>query len=161
FGPKLEAQAWCLKAKLRLCTGPCARWRPALAIRRKCVSLLFVLLCSILFSASTRAGDEWQPIDPAELKMTSEPLAPGAPAIYLYRQVDRDESGRDSNEKNYVRIKILTEEGRKYGNVEIPFEKGGYTISALHGRTIHPDGSIVNFDGKTFENTIVKSKSVK
>ena len=56
--------------------------------------------------------------------MTSEPLAPGAPAIILYRQVDRDESGTDSHEDNYIRIKVLTEEGRKYANVEIPFFKG-------------------------------------
>ena len=44
--------------------------------------------------------------------MTSEPAAPGAPAIYLYRQVDRDDEG--DREYNYVRVKILTEEGRKY-----------------------------------------------
>ena len=46
--------------------------------------------------------------------MTSEPLAPGAPAIILYRQVDRDDNGRTSHEDDYIRIKILTEEGRKY-----------------------------------------------
>src|SRR5208282_3677254 len=156
FGPKLEAQAWCLKAKLRLCTGPCARWRPALAIRRKCVSLLFVLLCSILFSASTRAGDEWQPIDPAELKMTSEPLAPGAPAIYLYRQVDRDDVRAE--ETVYARIKILTEEGRKYADVEIPFVKQQGNISGLRARSIRPDGTAVNFDGKVYEKTVVKAR---
>lgn len=93
--------------------------------------------------------------------MTSEPLAPGAPAVYLYRQVDRDDSGRATAEYNYVRIKILTEEGRKYGNVEIPFEKGRYSVAGIHARTIHPDGSIINFDGKVFENTIVKSKTLK
>ncbi len=132
-----------------------------MAIRRVCVSLFFVLLVSTLYSASARAGDEWQPIDPAELKMTSEPLAPGAPAIYLYRQVDRDDSKPEASEYNYVRIKILTEEGRKYGNIEIPFDKEAFHVGALHARTIHPDGSIVNFEGKVYENTIVKSKSWK
>ena len=130
-----------------------------MAIRRKCVSLLFVLLFSTLFSVGARAGDEWLPIDPVELRMTSEPLAPGAPAIYLYRQVDRDDSKADTTEYNYVRIKILTEEGRKYGNIEIQFEKANFHVSAIRARTIHPDGTVVNFDGKVYENTIVKSKS--
>jgi len=130
-------------------------------MRRMYFFPLVILLLSTLFSASARAGDEWLPIDPAELKMTSEPLAPGAPAIYLYRQVDRDDKGWASTEYNYLRIKILTEEGRRYANIEIPFDKTGYKVSGIRARTIHPDGSIVNFDGKVYENTIEKSKSLK
>jgi len=127
-----------------------------------CVSLLFVLIFSTIFSASAQAGDEWLPIDPAELRMTSEPLAPGAPAIYLYRQVDRSDAGRTRHtEFNYFRIKILTEEGRKYANVEIPYSRAVSQISGIRARTIHADGSIVNFEGKILENTIVKSKAQK
>jgi len=133
-----------------------------LAIRRMCVSLPFVLIFSTIFSASAQAGDEWLPIDPAELRMTSEPLAPGAPAIYLYRQVDRSDAGRTRHtEFNYFRIKILTEEGRKYANVEIPYSRAVSQISGIRARTIHADGSIVNFEGKILENTIVKSKAQK
>jgi hypothetical protein len=127
-----------------------------------CVSLPFVLIFSTIFSASAQAGDEWLPIDPAELRMTSEPLAPGAPAIYLYRQVDRSDAGRTRHtEFNYFRIKILTEEGRKYANVEIPYSRAVSQISGIRARTIHADGSIVNFEGKILENTIVKSKAQK
>ena len=131
--------------------------------KRICVRNLCVLTFCLFFLVFKPAfgSDEWQPIDPADLKMTSEPLAPGAPAIYLYRQVDRDDKGTASTEYDYLRIKILTEEGRKYGNVEIPFDKDGYTVANIRARTIRPDGSIVNFDGKVFENTIVKSKTLK
>jgi Domain of Unknown Function with PDB structure (DUF3857) len=123
---------------------------------------LFLLLGSLCFShRSVHAGDEWLPIDPAELKMTSEPKAPGAPAIYLYRQVDRDDSGTSTSEHDYNRIKILTEEGRRYADIEIPFSKESYNVSRIKARTIHPDGSIVNFDGKVFEKTVVKSKTLK
>lgn len=130
---------------------------------RRCAGLFLLVLLSGLYLSqrAVQAGDEWLPIDPAELKMTSEPQAPGAPAIYLYRQVDRDDNGRASSEYNYNRIKILTEEGRKYGNIEIPFRKQSYNVSGIKARTIHPDGTIVNFDGKVYENTIVKSKSLK
>src|SRR5205823_14262314 len=89
--------------------------------------LLLVLALLLFVGAAVRrarpvsAGDEWQPITPEELKMTREPKAPGAPAVILYRQVDRDDSSvRTPHEYNYVREKIFTEEGRRYANVEIP-----------------------------------------
>jgi hypothetical protein len=105
------------------------------------------------------AGDEWLPILPEELKMTSLPEAPGAPAIYLYRQVDRDDPA--SHEYNYLRIKILTEEGRKQADIEIPFLKNQSGIHGIKARTIRPDGTVINFDGKAYEKTIVKAKGLK
>lgn len=94
--------------------------------------------------------------------MTSEPQAPGAPAIILFRQVDRDDRGRTAHENDYFRIKILTEEGRKYADVEIPyFRSSGNSLSDIRARTIRPDGSIANYEGKVFEKSIVKAKGVK
>jgi len=108
------------------------------------------------------SGDEWMPISPEELKMTSEPKAPGAPAIILYRQIDRDDSSsRTPHEYNYVREKIFTEEGRKYADVEIPFFKEQANIQGIKARTIRPDGTIVNFDGKIYEKEIVKARGLK
>ena len=104
---------------------------------------------------------EFQQVSPEELKMTSEPLAPGAPAIILYRRVDRDDNGRTSHEDNYFRIKILTEEGRKHADIEIPFFKNSGKIVGIHARTISPNGTITNFDGKVFEKNIVKAKGLK
>jgi hypothetical protein len=118
----------------------------------------------VIFALSSRAFafDDWRPITPEELKMTSEPQAPGAPAILLWRQVDRDDRGLTAHEKNYFRIKILTEAGRKYADVEIPFSKSiGNNVVNIKGRTIAPDGSITNYEGKVFEKSIVKAKGVK
>jgi Domain of Unknown Function with PDB structure (DUF3857) len=129
---------------------------------------LLVLFLLLFVGAAVRrtqpvsAGDEWQPISQEELKMTSEPKAPGAPAIILYRQVDRDDSGvRTPHEYNYIREKIFTEEGRKYADVEIPLVKGQWDIQNIRARTIRPDGSIVNFDGKVYEKEIVKARGIK
>jgi hypothetical protein len=115
----------------------------------------------LCFPKAKVAGDEWQPIDPADLKMTSEPKAPGAPAIYLYRQVDRKDSGRANTECNYVRIKILKKEGRETANVVIPYLSDNAHISNIRARTVHADGSIVNFDGKVFNKMVEKTKGKK
>ena len=103
----------------------------------------------------------FQPVSPDELKMTSEPKAPGAPAIILFREVDRDDRGQTAHEDVYFRIKILTEEGRKYADIEIPFFKYEGSIVNIHARTIDPDGSIVNFNGKAFDKSIVKARGVQ
>lgn len=124
------------------------------------LAMVFLLQASA-FRMRTAMADEWQPISPEELRMTNVPEAPGAPAVILYRQVDRDDNSRTGNEYNYLRIKILTEEGRKYGDVEIPYFKGQGTIHGLKARTIRPDGTIANFEGKAFDKTIVKAKGLK
>ncbi len=93
--------------------------------------------------------------------MTGDAGAPGAPAIILYRQVDRDDNSRVTHQDNYFRIKILTDAGRSYADVEIPFTKGRFDVSNIHARTIAPDGAITNYDGKVYEKTIVKARGVK
>jgi len=124
----------------------------------------FLLVCICFGYFLARApmpvnADDWQPVSPAELQMTSVPEAPGAPAVYLYRQVDRDDIA--NHEYNYLRIKILTEEGRKYANVEIPFFKMNEDLHNIKARTIRPDGSIANFEGKPMDKMIVKAKGIK
>ncbi|MGH9522499.1 MAG: DUF3857 domain-containing protein [Terriglobales bacterium] len=132
-----------------------------MSLRRSSASIL-VLSVIALLSSPAFCGDQFRPATPEELKMTSEPLAPGAPAVILFRQVDRDDTGIQSFESTYVRIKILTEAGRKYGDVEIPYFKGdGSEVTRVKARTIRPDGTIVDFAGKPFDKQIVKAKGVR
>ena len=123
--------------------------------------VLLGLAVWMLAAQEAKAGVGFLPVSPDELKLTSEPQAPGAPAIILYRQVDRDDNGQTSHEDDYLRIKILTEEGRKYANVEIPFLKGSQNIVKVKARTIRPDGSIADFGGQVFEKYLMKGKGVK
>lgn len=125
----------------------------------KWASVATMAATMLLYTVAADA-DEWKPISPEELKMTGLAEAPGAPAAILYREVNRDD-GRTPHEDNYVRIKVLTEEGRKYANVEIPFFKESGNVQAVKGRSVRPDGTVVPFDGKVVEQTIVKAKGVK
>lgn len=133
--------------------------RPSL---RGLLSALLIAFATLVYQVpSASAGPGFQPPSPDELKLTSVPEAPGAAAVILFRQVDRDDNIHTPHEDNYYRIKILTEEGRKRADIEIPFRKDKVTITHVNGRTIHPDGTIVNFDGKAFDKTIVKAKGLK
>ena len=131
-------------------------------LRRLAVITAVILLGAAMYRVGRSSADEWLPISPEELKMTGVPEAPGAPAVILYRQVDRDDSNiHTPHESNYIRIKIFTEEGRKFADAEIPFVKDSYNIVNIRARTIHPDGSIVNFDGKVYEKELVKGRGIK
>jgi hypothetical protein len=114
----------------------------------------FAAFLLMTFATCYARGEDWLPISAEELSMRSAPKAPNAPAIYLYRQVDRDDN--DPSESTYERVKILTEEGRDNANIEIPYLKGSENIRSIRARTIRPDGSIVNFDGEIFDKSLVK-----
>src|SRR4051812_42008337 len=125
-----------------------------------------LIISTFIFAAAALlAAPAWsisfQPVSQDELKMISEPKAAGAPAIILFRQVDRDDRGRTAHEDVYFRIKILAEEGRKYADIEIPFYKDQGTIVNLHARSIRPDGSITDFSGKAFDKSIAKARGLK
>src|ERR1700723_1830181 len=123
---------------------------------------LSAVLVAILFAAlphSSSAGDDWLPIPPEDLALKDNPASPGAHAMILYRSSDMD--SKESSVREYIRIKIFTQEGTKQGDIEIPFLKQQTDIKDVRARTIQPDGSIVRFDGKVFEKTIVKGTGFK
>jgi len=124
-------------------------------------SLLLLAFASLLGSpgASWAAPDDWLPIDSADLAAKDSPEKPGAHAIYLYRENIRDDT--QSRDDIYERIKIFTEEGKKYADVELPFFRDVYSITSVRARTIRPDGSIVEWNGKLLDKTIVKSRGFK
>jgi hypothetical protein len=84
---------------------------------------------------------QFHPPTNEELKMTSDPKAPGADAVYLYyEEIDRDDKG---SRDYYASIKVLTEKGKEAATVEIPFWGGELSVSGISARTIQPDGTIV------------------
>src|SRR5215813_4358064 len=88
--------------------------------------------------------------------MTSDPKAPDAPAVYLFRQEISDD--KLHMHSLYARIKILTEKGKEYGDVEIPaYEGHTFSIRNVKGRTIHSDGTVIPFTGKPIEKLLLKS----
>ncbi|MGA7343052.1 MAG: DUF3857 and transglutaminase domain-containing protein [Terracidiphilus sp.] len=81
-----------------------------------------------------------------ELKMTSDPKAPGAAAVYLYiEEIDNDPMHYQGI---YQRIKVLTEKGKDLATVELPYTRGDWKITDISGRTIHPDGTVIPLTGK-------------
>jgi hypothetical protein len=126
---------------------------------------LFPAICAVLFVLvlpfvrTTPAENEWPPISQDELAMKDNPGSPGAHAMILYREVTTNDT--ESYETDYQRIKIFTEEGKKYGDIEIPLVNGASDVKDIRARTVRANGSVANFKGKTFEKLIVKASGLK
>src|SRR5919109_3041655 len=120
----------------------------------KVLLLLFAICSYPAISSGQARSQDWLPITPAELQMKDSPGKPGAPAVLLFYADYQDDN--ESYDFIYRRIKILNEKGRDYADVEIPYLRSGGSIADLKARTIHPDGSIVEFKGKPFDKIVVK-----
>jgi len=108
-----------------------------------CVCSSALLLAS---AAPLLVYAQFQAPNPDELKMTSDPKAPGADAVYLdVEEIDNDPLHFQSF---YARIKVLTDKGEQLATVDLPYERGDFKIDDIEGRTIHPDGTIVTLVGK-------------
>jgi len=120
----------------------------------KLLLICLAVCCSLAF-----ASDDFAPIPPDELSMKDYPASPGAAAIILERDVYTDAGA--FTESHYVRIKVFTDEGKKYADVEIPFAKGWSSVDDIRARVVHSDGSVIPFVGKPFEKEVVRYRTYK
>jgi len=112
------------------------------------------ILCFCFFLPSLQA-QHWTDPTPEELALTSIPQVPGAPAIYLDKQIVTDNLNHHTDYS--YRLKILTEQGKEYANIELPPNADSQSVRDIAGRTIHRDGTIVPFTGKPYEKLISKA----
>ena len=104
--------------------------------------LLVVAVVSLSLAAKAQ---KFQEPTKAELQMTSDPKSPGAPAVFLYREEVTDNANHFISE--YARIKVLTELGKEWATVKVPYSFGGVP-PRIEGRTIHSDGTVIPLNGK-------------
>ncbi|HEV2214676.1 MAG TPA: DUF3857 domain-containing protein [Terracidiphilus sp.] len=90
-----------------------------------------------------------------ELQMTADPMAPGADAVYLNRMERTDDTMHYHT--LYERIKVLTDKGKELATVHIPYERRASKVRGIEGRTIHPDGTIINMTTKPSDLMAVKA----
>jgi len=113
-----------------------------------------LLVVASLSVPMTGVAQKFQEPTKEELQMTSDPKAPGAPAVFLYREEITDNGRHFISE--YARIKVLTEKGKEWATVEVPYSGGG-TPPHIEGRTIHSDGTVVPLTGSADDLLVVKS----
>ena len=129
---------------------------------RLAIALLTLCLALILPIAAF-AGDDWKPINPADLALKTPVVEPDADAEALSWEVRVDDSRPDElSLAHYLRVKIFTERGKEsQSKIDIPYYSTT-RIRDIAARVIKPDGSVVELKkDDIFERTIVKANGVK
>src|ERR1700722_19017897 len=122
-----------------------------------------LLMAMTVSAGAAYAADTFQKPTKEELEMKSLPGFPGAAAVVLFREeITKDDLRLVLH---YERIKILTEEGKKYANVQLGYVSthdvgvdigDDKSLGDIVGRTVHADGTVIPFSGKPYLKTVEK-----
>ena len=121
-------------------------------------------LCLAAFTLfSSAAGAAFPPVSPEEKALTQVAGAPNARAVVLFRKAElqmMDPASSDISSRLTVRerVKILTEQGKDRGEIQL-FHSSFVRLYSLTARTVLPDGRVVDLpkDAK-FERKLSKSR---
>ncbi|MBI1353232.1 MAG: DUF3857 domain-containing protein [Acidobacteria bacterium] len=123
--------------------------------------------CVALFVFSGLASAvDWEPIDPALLSLQKPKIDPDADAEAVFWKVwlaDKMQGDMPQTfEQHYVRLKIFTDRGvENHTTVDLASVRKT-RIDTVRGRTIKPDGRIVELEKATvFERDVVKAGDVR
>ncbi|MEK6282866.1 MAG: DUF3857 domain-containing protein [Acidobacteriota bacterium] len=125
------------------------------------ISLLALSLFLILPSSVFALGDDWRPVDPADLALKAAVVEKDADAeaiLWEVKVADEVQGGTPRTVlTHYVKIKIFTERGREsQSKIDIPY-LNGWSITDIAARTIKPDGTITEIKKEDIlERLIVK-----
>ncbi len=115
----------------------------------------------LLLAPSAQAA--FPPVSPEEKALTEVPGAPNARAVVLFRKAELrmlDPASSDVSSRLTVRerVKILTEQGKDRGEIQL-FHSAFVRLYSLSARTVLPDGRVIDLpkDAK-FERKLSKSQ---
>ena len=121
---------------------------------------IFLPAFLLVVSSCPAFAATWKQPTPDELKMTADPAAPDAPAVYLFREETVDDKLHYHH--LYAQIKILNDKGKEeFSDVEIPYEGGVISVRSIEGRIIHPDGTVIPFTSKPFVKEVIRAGDTK
>lgn len=131
-----------------------------MACPRLRVRLLAAVLQLVCWTGGASAA-AFPEIEPSERALTSVPGYPNAPAVVLFRKGELTVASPvgvvDPHFVIRIRRKILTEEGKKYGEISL-FHSKLVKLKRLEGRTVLPDGRKIHLPKDAiFKRTLSKS----
>ncbi len=113
-------------------------------------ALPFVFLPAVGFGPLV-AHAQFPPVAREDLAMTSDSKAPGAAAVYLYREETEDDP--HAFRTIYARIKVLTEAGKNAAVVHVSFPKTFVYNAVGNNSSFLASGDATNFSLPAIEHT--------
>jgi hypothetical protein len=126
----------------------------------------FVILLSVFVIAPLNPQNgmaaSWKPVTAQDLKITAAEIGdPEADAAILFREgILNDDENEGTSLKLYIRVKIFNDRGRRFADIELPYKVELGKITDVQARTIRPDGTVIEVEGRDiFDKLIVKNSN--
>ncbi len=121
--------------------------------------LIILLICLSLFSLL--AGDfEWAEITDEDWNIKEDVASNIHDAVMIFERIETQDDllDREFYYSDYKRIRILSPQGRQWGDVSLPYVEDRREIKEIMGRTILSDGTIIELnESHIYEKDIIKS----
>jgi len=130
------------------------------------VLLIAVASVSILAPVAGYAGRDfaWEPIPDSLWTVSEDSTREIFDAIILFEKIhanDRKWLDDKCYYSVYRRLKVLSPEGRKWGDVTIPYIKKNQKVEDIRGRTVLPGGSSFELqDSQVLEKKVIDAKGI-
>ena len=123
--------------------------------------IALLCVCAMLTAPQlfAQSGENWGTVPQQDLELKDNSARPGDSAMILERRVYTDDEKRIQTE--WRRIKIFSEAGTAYADIQIPYSAKNNSIEDIHARTVHSDGTVIPFSGAVFDKNIVKYKKFR
>lgn len=129
------------------------------------IALLVAILCSTVFLAYGGKDFKWEPIPESDWSVPEDPAKGIDDAVVIFERVTVDDTEWIADRCDYTlhrRLRILSAEGREWGDVTIPYVMKDQKIEDIRGRTVLRDGSELYLDeSQVFETEIFRGKGIK
>ena len=125
------------------------------------------IILGIMLPSNVAAGNdfEWKPISASDWAIAADSTRQISDAAVIFENIVSDCQDWQNDDKLftlYRRVRILSDEGRKWGDVEVPIIDIDQKIKDIKGRTISRDGTIAELTkDMIFDKDIVKVKGKK
>jgi hypothetical protein len=132
----------------------------------KTVTLAALLVCLALGAAQAGSDFEWSPIVEDDWQLVEDPERGITDAIMIFERIVVDDKELAKKERTYYtlyrRIRILSPEGRGWGDVLSEFLRRDQKVEEIMGRTVLRDGSSFELDeSQVHEKEVFVTKEFK
>ena len=122
------------------------------------------LIATVLACAAARplhAQDQsgWPAIPAEDLALKDNAAKAGSSAMIWLKKETRDDVKRTW--ETFYRIKIFTENGRDYGDIQIPYVPKAVEVSEISARVVQADGRASEFKGPIYEKTLARRQKTR
>lgn len=127
----------------------------------------WIILCVCMVPLLASAGEsfQWEPITDGDWSISEDPSRGIHDAVMIFERIIADDEGWLDDKCYYTiyrRIRILNPEGRRLGDVVVPYTGKEARLEAIEGRTVHRDGGeFALAESQVFEKEILKAEGLK